>query len=59
MSQGLDLLRFPSLQGQQNYCDWVLEVEASAQLSGYWTALIGQNEVSSTMADQTEINQID
>ena len=56
MSQGLDLPRFPSLQGQQNYHDWVLEVEASAQLGGYWTALIGQNEVSSTMADQTEID---
>ena len=58
MSQGLDLPRFPSLQGQQNYRDWALEVEASAQLGGYWTALIGQNQVSSTAADQTEIDRI-
>ena len=56
MSQGLDLPRFPSLQGQQNYRDWALKVKASAQLGSYWTALIGQNEVSSTVADQTKVN---
>ena len=59
MSQGLDLPRFPSLQGQQNYRDWALKVKASAQLGSYWTALIGQNEVSSTVADQTKVNWID
>ena len=48
MSKDLNLGNIPVLQGQSNYREWSLEVRATAQLGGFWKAIIGTNTTTSS-----------
>ena len=55
-SSKFNLSKIPVLHGQANYCKWSLEVKATAQLGGFWKAIVGDNTTIST--DTSEINRI-
>ena len=44
----LNLGKIPILQKQSNYCEWSLEVKATAQLRGFWKVILGTNTTTST-----------
>ena len=56
-SSEFDLSKIPVLYGQVNYCKWSLGVKATAQLGGFWKAIIGDNMTIST--DTSEIYRIE
>ena len=52
-----NLSTIPVLHGQTNYREWSLEVKATAQLGGFWKAIVGTNTTTST--DPSEVDKIE
>ncbi|KAF9648212.1 hypothetical protein BDM02DRAFT_3115680 [Thelephora ganbajun] len=52
-----DLSSIPLLTGQSNYREWSLEVKSTAQLGGFWKAILGTNNTTST--ESSEIDKFD
>ena len=53
----LNLSKIPILQSQSNYHEWSLEVKATAQLKGFWKAILGTNTTTST--DESEKDKVE
>ncbi|KAF9645617.1 hypothetical protein BDM02DRAFT_3119960, partial [Thelephora ganbajun] len=52
-----DLSSIPLLTGQSNYREWSLEVKSTAQLGGFWKAILGTNKTTST--DPSDLDKFD
>lgn len=59
MSSPVDVSKILVLSNQSNYQSWVMEVEASACLGGFWKAYLGTNKVTTGTADISKINWIE
>ena len=58
MSSSMDVSKILVLSNQSNYQAWVMEVEGSAYLGGFWKAYLGTNKVTAGSTNISEINQI-
>jgi hypothetical protein len=59
MSSNINLSCIVILSNQTNYCDWSLEIKATARLSGFWKAYNGTNVASTGSINVAEIDQVE